>query len=344
MRTNSAKRRGWKDDRKRIKVKKTTKLALWALGFIILLLVLGQFVRLYRNLNSSWGEGASKSYSWNKDYVINLVLKGKDIALLSFNPKMEELTLINLPDNLLIEVPRGFGRWQIRSIYDLGESNKKGEGVLLLEQSVSSLFGLPIDGTIDFYKEGDKDIPVLVESFRKDINIFNILGRTRTNLTLFDLIKLKTSLSSVRFDKVKIVNLHDLFLLDKEKLADGTEVFSAELAKLDSAAANLSDPYFKDEYKGVAIFNATEKPMLATSVARVVTNMGGNVISVANSESKVSRTYLYGDTKSKTYQRLMQIFDKGCSKDKKCDKIPTENLGSSTSRADIVIVLGDDFL
>lgn len=344
MRTNTAGKIGWREDRNKIKLKKTTKLAILVLGLIILLLILGQCVKFYKNLNSAWGQGSGISYSWNKDYVINLVLKGKGVAFLSFNPKTEELTLINLPDNLLIEVPRGFGKWQVRSIFDLGQSNKKGDGVILLEQSVSALFGLPVDGTIDFYKENDKSIQDLVEGFRKDINFFNILGNIKTDLTLLDLIKLKTSLSSVRFDKVKIVNLEDLFLLDREKLADGTEVFMAEPTKLDSAVEDLADDYFKQEYQGIAIFNATEKPMLATSVARIITNMGGNVIYVANSEKKVPRTYIYGDAKSKTYQRLLQIFDKGCSKDEKCDKVSIEELGSSTSRANIVVVLGDDYL
>ncbi len=330
MPKRSAKKRGW-----------NTKLALFVLGLILILLIIGQCIRAYQTLNSAWGvPNTNKSYIWDQNFSINLVLRQEKIAFLSFNPKMGKITIITLPDNLLIEVPKGFGAWQIRSIFNLGESNQAGQGSYLLKQAIASTMGLPVDGVIHFQKGGD--FKGLIEDFRKNLKTWEILKEVKTDLALWELLQLKYSLGSVRFDKVEVLDLEELDLVDKKILADGTAVFTTDPIKLDSIVLDLFDPSVKEEYKSVAIFNATSKALLAQDAARITTNLGANVIAIANSPNKVANTYLLGNSQSKTYQRLLQIFDKGCSQDSKCDKIPLENLGVSSQRADIVIILGED--
>lgn len=344
MRSKSARKRtrsGWKDTQSSIKNKRRTKLALLILALILALLVIGQLIRFSQTLFNPWKvNGVKKSYSWNENLAINLVVKNSSISLLSYIPSEKRITIIKLPDNLLVDVPN-MGEWKLESVYKLGETNKLGSR--LLEQTVSQTLGIPINGILDFSSSetNQKDV---IEDFRKEANIFEVLKNLKTDLTLWELLKLKLALSAVRFDKVKVIDLTDLYILDDKVLADGTKVYTSDSVKIDSIIANISDPKISGENKSVAIFNATEVPLLAEKAGRLISNIGANVIVVSNANKKSARSYVLGED-SQTYQRLIQIFDPSlCSNDKKCDKISSEQLGIGSSRADIVVVLGEDYI
>ncbi len=183
-------------------------------------------------------------------------------------------------------------------------------------------------------------------------NLFSgmkILPELHSDLTGFELVRLKLGLLQVRFDRINQIDLEKLSVLEKQKLADGSEVFIVDPIRLDSVMSDLEDPKIKSENLSVAIFNATEYPLLAAKTKRLITNMGGNVIVTQNAPRKVEKSYVdFGSTvvegeKSKTLDRLKQIFDLGCSKDPKCDKISVADLGLAASRAQIIVILGEDF-
>lgn len=347
MRSKSVKkssRRGWKDTQKNIKNKRRTKLALLILAGILTLLVIGQLIKFSHTLLNPWKiDGVKKSYSWNENLTINLVVKNSEVSLLSYIPSEKRITIIKLPDNLLVDVPFNMGKWKLGSVYELGETTKLGFGSKLIEQTVSQTLGIPINGILDFnsLKTNQKDV---IENFRKEANIFEILKNLKTDLTLWEILKLKLALSAVRFDKVKLIDLTNLYILDEEVLADGTKVFTGDPVKIDSIIFDISDPKISGEHKSVAIFNATEEPLLAEGAGRLISNLGANVIVVSNANKKSVKSYVLGEG-SQTYQRLIQIFDPSlCSYDKKCDKIPPDELGIGSSRADIIVVLGEDYL
>ena len=156
----------------------------------------------------------------------------------------------------------------------------------------------------------------------------------KTNLTVWELFKLKVGISGVRFDKVKELDLDKLDVLDKEKLPDGTLVFTADPVKLDSVLSNLADPAIAAEHKSIAVFNATDRPQLAVKWARLITNLGGNVIIMANGE-KTKKTEVTG-LPSTTLKRLQQIFGV-------VDQNKDPNQAAVPSRAQINLLLGEDY-
>lgn len=337
--TSSRSKRSWKEIQNSSKNKKKTRLALIVLGAILLLLVLGQLFRLIQILISPWGSGIKKDYGWDSKFSVNLVLKDSSVSFFSYNPQEKKIRIINLPDNLEVDVTNGMGRWQLSSVFDLGESEKKGGGIIFLRKTLSSLLGIPLDGVLQFESGGDQ-----FGKFRKDINIYAQLKSLKSDLSLLDILKLKLALSSVRFDKVEIIKLENLYILDETSLADGTKVYIADPVKLDSLMSDFSDPLISKEHKSIAVFNATDTPLLAQSAGRLITNLGANVIVLANSNKKSERTYIQAD-KSDTKNRLLQIFDpKGCTYDKDCGKVSTDDLGVSSVRADIIVVLGKDYI
>lgn len=321
----------WKTVQSRLKIKKKTRLALAVLGFLLALLLLSQLVSFTKLIHRPFrSQESTKNYAWNGEFNLNFVVNKNGISLVSYNPQEREVTIIAIPDETLIDVPFGFGKWQVRSIYDLGVGSKL-SGDRLLKLSLSSFFGIPIDG----YSSEN-----LVDEFRRNLlSGVTLLPKLKTDLTLLELMRLKLGLFQVRFDKTRKVDLLSLGVLDKEKLADGTEVFVADPVRLDSVMSDFAEGEISNEHLSVAVFNAADKPLLARDAKRLIENLGGNVIVTQNAPKRVQRSYVGGEA-SKTLKRLTQIFDSCFNK---CDKIPMSDLGLAALRAQIIVVLGQDF-
>ncbi len=330
--------RGWKDVQAKRRSTQKTKLALIILAIIFALLVLSQAVKFTQMLFSPWKQTSSvkRTYFWKGDSNINILIKAKGIALLVFSPKDQKITTIDIPQTTYLEVSHGFGKWQLGSVYNLGESQSYG-GNKLLTDSLVNLFGLPIDGFLNFSGKHSSRTPnTIVSEIRKNpFFAVNILPFLKTDLTPLELIRLKSGLSSVRFDKIKQKNLENSDLLQEEKLADGTDILIPDTFKLDSMLSSLVDPEIASEHKNIAIFNSTDHPQLAQKAARTITNLGANVIITSNGQNKYKVTYVVGE-KSKTLDRLMQIFGSG-------DIIDPKDGDLILSRAQINVFLGEDY-
>ncbi len=334
--------RGWKDVQIKRQIARKTKIALLVLTTVLLFLVLSQTVKFTQSLFSPWKLVSSKNYLWNGNFNLNFLIKSKGIALVSFNPLAQKMIIINLPDSTFVDTAHGFGQWQLASIYGLGESGKLG-GTVLLRLSLTNFFGLPIDGILNFSgKYADLSATKIIDEIRKSpFSLIDILPNLKTDLTPYELTRLKLGLSGVRFDKITQINLQDTGALEKSKLADGSDVYIADDQKLDSTLSDLADPQIKTEHKTIAVFNGTDHPQLGSKASRLVNNLGGNVIIVTNYDSKIAYTQVTGE-KSKTLDRLKQIFGPPAdtvSKDDTIVKIKDQIL----ARAQINVFLGEDY-
>lgn len=348
-----AQKSGWRVNQARIKLKKKTRLGIAVLILVFILIILGQIINFGKVLFSPWnpGKAGGKSYLWDDRFNINLVIKAKSVAVMSLNPAENQVTGITLPENTLIDVPGGFGKWQIRSVYNLGQSEN--ESWELLKKTLSTFLGIPIDGVIEFRGSLSNEDPLgLIQKFQQSATSgIGDIKNIQTNLTLAELIRLKFNLSKVRFDKIRYIDLEKRGILDESSLNDGTKVFTTDAVKLDSILSDLLDPVIRNEYITIAIFNAAGYPQLAQKAARLVTNMGGNAIITANAEKTYAKTQVMGK-ESQTFTRLSQIFDLGCNGNSKCDRIcdtQRDTVGCirdanvMNSRAQINIILGKDF-
>lgn len=328
----------WKTVQNKNKLKRKTKLALAVLGLILLVIFVGNLVKFTQTLLSPWKLSGmeTKSYIWDGEFNLNLaVKKNSSVSVISYNPKEKRIVLLKIPETVVVEVPGEFGEWQLRSVYDLGETNKKGEGIDLLKQTIVTFLGIPIDGFLDMGDLNEVfDTDAVLEFLRENL-IFSLtsFSKIKTDLTLWELIRLKMGIASTRFDKVEKLDLTKV--LDKGNLADGTEVFLADPVKLDSMLTGFADAAIKAEHKTIAIFNATERIALAQKASRIITNMGGNVIITANAPQKQDRSLVLGE-KSLSLKRINQVFNLS-------GIIEQEGENIVSSRAQINVILGKDF-
>lgn len=310
------------------------KLALFVLVGVLGLLIISWTIQFTQSLFSPWKLTTNKvrNYLWNGEFNINVLIRSDHISLLSYNPKQAKLTLVNIPDETFLEVPYGFGLWQLRAVYELGQSQKKIGGDKLLQDTVSNLLAVPIDGFLDLSSlQPQKSAASILNTLRKNpFSGLELLQALKTDLTVWELIRLKVSLGGVRFDKVSELRLDEV--LDKTNLPDGTPVLTADPVKLDGVLSKLADPTIVSEHKSIAVFNATNRPLLAQKAARLITNLGGNVIITNNAPEPLKKTTISGE-KSATLERLRQIF---LSDDKISNK-------EGSSRAQINVTIGEDF-
>ncbi len=330
---------------------KQTKLALIVLLVIVVTLLLGQAVRVVNHFFQPVTEytSFSKSYSWDGKTVLHLAIKASEVAVLSYDPVEKSLNIVNVPADTYVEVPGGYGKWQTRAVYDIGQGEKQPIGAKLLTDSMASLVGLPLNGII----EVDENNPQTPYEFIKSLkeNPFSFDKKVHTNLTGYELFNFALQVSRLRLDKITELNLKDFDLLTPTKLSDGSNVLVAEPQLLDNFVIDkLSEQKMRVEQIPVAVFNGTQTPGMATKVARMITNMGGNVIISTNApfidstnspELQKSFIITSADTNSYTFKRLKQIFNLDCSNNPKCDKMYVDKI---TSRAQINVVVGKDFV
>lgn len=320
----------WQADHSRFKRKRKIKLALFVLGGVLLTILSGNFVRLVNNLFTPVSSSFEKrAYLWDGQYNLNLIYKNKEnISLFVINPKEFKVSGLEIPSNAFIDVPGGFGSWELRSIFDLGGGDSS-KGSKLLKSSLSLFFGLPVDG---FLESGEYESSEVFESLSKNpFSFTNWLGKIDSDLTPLELIRLYVFLQQVRSDKIENLSLLKLSVLESINLPDGSSVYLPN-SRLDSfIIENLSDLGIKNEQKTIAVFNGTNTPGLAQKFGRLINNMGGNVVISGNTEEKFKYSLVYGE-ESDTKKRLAQLFS---SKNVILDSKPT-------SRAQITIILGED--
>lgn len=328
----------WKDIQSRHRLKKQTKLALMVLVLVAGLLVASWGSHFTKSLFSPFklSVHSNRSYIWNGKFNINLLIRTNSVSLLSYSPREGRVVIISIPDETFLEVPSGLGLWQLRAVSGLGQAQKGMEGNKLLVDTLASFFAVPIDGFLDLSGlKSQKTAAEVVDTLRKNpFSGFSLLAPLKTNLTPWELVKLKVGMLSVRFDKVKQLDLVKLNVLDKATLPDGTPILTADPVKLDSVLDDLADPAIIAEHKTIAVLNATDRPQLALKWARMITNLGGNVIITANAGQRLKKVAIGGE-ESLTLTRLRQIF--GLS-----DKISQSDGDLVPSRAQINLLLGDD--
>ncbi|AKM79150.1 MAG: hypothetical protein UX85_C0003G0053 [Candidatus Beckwithbacteria bacterium GW2011_GWB1_47_15] len=249
-----------------------------------------------------------KNSLWDGRLPMSVVeSQGEQLWLKSFFPEENRWLELKLPGNTLVEVPGGFGQYQLRSVYKLGELD--GRGGQLLARSVQDLLAVPVDG-------------------------WRVEGKT--NLSWWDRLRLWWQ-GNLNGSRKKEINLGQLASFQPLELKDGSRIYRVSQILVDDL---VNREYFDDrlaeENLTVAILNGSGVTGMAKTVSRLAANLGAEVVSIKNYQSIGTSMLVVAETgvvESRTYQRLSQAL--GIAK--------VEIRPGNEFRADLAVVVGEDF-
>lgn len=218
------------------------------------------------------GAKAFKNSVWEKENTLSYVKIGEEIELYSFHPQEDKFFIVDFPEEILINTAKGFGEYKLKNIYALGEQEGIGGGKLLSYSLQNHLEG-PIDGWI---------------LKNKGIKRFEV-----SNFTWWDRLRIFWKEKNLKFNQKERINLEAEGYLQKEELADGTEVWKfKETPKENLAIRIFGDSKVIPHKPQIKVLNATGKSNLGQHVAEMLRNIGFQVVTVKNNPEIMSKTSL----------------------------------------------------
>lgn len=181
------------------------------------------------------------------------------------------------------------------------------------QNALNRFLEIPIDARVEGgFLNLDSDVPILMS------DVLTGFRNLKTDLTIIDAFRLFLFSRSIPKDFLGTKNIP-------------ASLQSLEVDKIISAI--FADTELTRDGKTIEIANATQVPNLGGRLARLITNMGGNVILVTtdNAIHKKSSIF-YTGKRNYTVDRLSKILD--------FESAESQNLGI----ADIKIVIGTDTL
>lgn len=311
-------------------------LGISALCFLLILILIGKLFGFLGSFSTNIGT-QPKIHSWDGNSPFNIVVQADEVYLLSYASSNKSLTIFKFPKDLDLDVPYSFGRWPVRSIFDLGQAEKPPIGAKLLKDSIDTTFNILSDGYLVF-NDSSTNLPNLIESERKNILPgIDLLSKTKTDLGLTEFLQIWWAIKEVRTDKINSIDLATTDLTKWLLLPDGSRAIIMDQVKLDMfEEGRFENENIKKEGLSIGILNATDFPGLAEQAAKILTNLGGRVVFTSNAPDKIGKsTILAKKSYSTDYFSKMLHLDcrSSCS---------AEDSSLDTSRADITITLGED--
>lgn len=183
------------------------------------------------------------------------------------------------------------------------------------KKETSKLVAIPIDGFVSVsnqnkQKETKQDVDYKMQSIL--LNYRDI----KTDLTIIDVFRIWFFSKTLSSNSVAVKDITDI---------------SNAMIKDKTLSTLFNDYTFSQEKNSIEIINAADISGLGNRVARALTNMGGNVISVSTSDktTETSQILYFGD-KTYTVEKLGKVLGLSTFK--------TEKQGIS----DVTIILGKD--
>lgn len=327
----------WRKLKKQFKIQKRLQQVKLAIIIILGVVLVGGTIYLWNFFAQPFASADSTfqpNVTWDGETPLNLMfLEVSDVdeptsstnalGVLAFNPTQESFTVVDVP----VDYDK------LRDLYGIGNLSDKKAGLKVVSNTLKSLLGVPIDGYVLVGSGGIEELDKLFsqpEGFEDVIRIDNLLQlpkvwgiareNLRTDLDIGEIIRVLWYLFQVRSDKVTYINL-------SAKLLEDTNELDRKLS-----------PFFKDEklfteHLKIQIFNGSGVPGVAAASARIIRNIGGEVIRVANFDRQdIVKGYLILDSSgSYTARRIAHIFSVS-------DSRPPRT--GSEARANVTLILG----
>lgn len=261
-----------------------------------------------------------------------------EIYLLHVNPSESATVLVKVPVDYTIENYKGMGEVTLKKVYSLNSHNSSSDGLKSLFNALQTTLAVDIDGYLIFdeYTQtklndleigiNSKDLPssLRYSDYLKIKGIFDISSNSlRSDLSTLEVVRLiadiKDSALNYTYKELSINNL-----------SNEIDVIWQEYVSYET---------LKKERNTIIILNSTTTPGLAGWASRYVTNLGGVITEIGNSNKIYSETYIYSNLPAEnvTLNFLKNYFNVSSVRP---DSEFTENVFLA-NRSDILLVLGE---
>lgn len=250
----------------------------------------------------------------------NLVIAGQTTFLVSLDLTGKSAVVMKFPNDLyLTELVHGYGQYKISSVYAAGNLDRRGGETL--SGTVSEYLGVPVESY--FYSSKDAS----------DIKKF-FLNNLKTNVSLFDRLRIILFLLPLRPDKIKIINLDKL--ASPLILADGSKALGLEKSDLDNNLAGIfTEQKLQAENLRTEVVNTTRVAGLGARATRLLANIGLSVVNIENGNLPIAGCQIHASPKtlnSLTVARIAAVYS--CTVAKKSD----------AGRTEITVMLGQNYV
>lgn len=243
-----------------------------------------------------------RSDNFANDTKTSLVIKNGDssISVIVFDPRIKEIHTLIIPGNTEIDIAGGYGKWKIKSIWQLGE--QEGLDGDLLARSVTRGLKMPTFLWADSRAGGlvsprfSTIIPALFSPYKSNLSLGDKLGMLILSL-------------QVKNTKRVTINLQDTLYLDRAMLSDGEEAYVISASPAQYISAIFADPYLSGNVVRVAIKNASGEPGLAEEVSKIIEVLGAKVSSIEKAPNQEGRCILIANDEN-LLKSLKKLF--GC--------------------------------
>lgn len=260
---------------------------------------------------------------------VNFLVGTSPVSLWSWDKRDGSFTVIQLPSDVATDAP-GYGRYSLEALWKLGFIDKKGGA--LLARGLADALALPVWWFIGEKSDGLVQTDNLVTYGR---SLFSLFRRRVTNIPFPTYVSLWWTLSHVRSDAIRVVDLVNNAPVAKESLPDGSVRQFLDPQRIDVVLkGRFEDERIRAENLTVGVYNTTSIQALGTSVARLLTTHGVLVVAVGNSEPEAQECRVEGsetDLQTHTASVVTQLL--GCAK----------HIAEHEERVDLVVRLGTDY-
>lgn len=261
----------------------------------------------------------------------------KDLFFFTAELPLRKVSILKIPLDLESQNLGGFGRNRLSSLYGLANLAKERD-LNFISREIQNLFNVPVDG---FLLTDSSGYDRLSQRFGDDLalghlksgdylfflgkinQIPNLFSSVKTNLSPLSLLSLLNKMVGNRFNKFEVIELSSRSIDDR-------------------LSAVFSDSQIEKEAKKIIVLNGTETPLMAGSVAGLIANLGGTVISTMNApgDSYAKSVILVRDRNSYTLKRLAEVLK--ITDVRSFESFEDDPDFSQFLRADLVVILGLD--
>lgn len=291
---------------------------------------------------------SAKNSRWDGKSRLSLILsvdnsqpeESKPLVLFSIEPRTSRAVYLVIPGNTILTVPYGYREYLASSVYKLGQLDKIRGGGSLLVKSIENTFGVLING---YLVSPDQSFPFIIDdekNFKKlKPGLMHMLNNIRTDIGLFDRLKLWWEIRKLRTDQIGYYDLNKSQFMEEVTQPDGSVIKKLNKDVFDTILNGIwEDSEVRRDNVTLEVVNATEQEKVAGDFSDILSHLGATIILTSTDKTiQKEKCLIYLLNPSFNASKVITILQKNYN----CRILSKVIDGMQT---DVRIILGENFL